>query len=291
MLPAQKDSKFKNTVWACRIFFYFHSMIFQAVYLLLCLFIPATMQTSQILPQKVVILGAGIHGTSIAYHLSQKGIQSLIVEKSGIASAASGKAGGFLARNWGHGVTKQLHEKSFDMHIDIANTLGIESFRKINTLQVDGSRKGTNIASWLDRKVSSTMMDSETAQVTPKELTQKLMQSALDSGSRLIMGTAEKVHIDENTKTVTGIDISGFGTIQTDHVVVCLGPWSGVYCEDWFNLHIPLDGVKSTSIVFNEVEALKDEPYACFCSEDANGCHLEMYTHLPINCYLSSWIF
>jgi len=241
------------------------------------------MQSNRISSQKVVILGAGIHGASIAYHLSQKGIKSLIVEKSDVASAASGKAGGFLARNWGHGVTKQLHEQSFDMHIDLAAKLGLESFRKINTLQVDGSRQGSNVASWLDRKVSSSMMDSATAQVTPKELTQKLIQAAIDNGSQLVIGTAERVHIDKSTKAITGIDISGLGTVQTEHVVVCLGPWSGVYCEDWFDLHIPLDGVKSTSMVFTEVEALKDEPYACFCSEDVNGCHLEMYVDLSLS--------
>lgn len=41
--------------------------------------------------QKVVILGGGIHGTSIAYYLSsQYGIKSTVIEYKGIASAASG---------------------------------------------------------------------------------------------------------------------------------------------------------------------------------------------------------
>ena len=66
---------------------------------------------------KVVILGAGIHGASVAYHLSTKyGILSTVVERVSIAAAASGKAGGFLAREWGSGATRQLHQVSFDMH-------------------------------------------------------------------------------------------------------------------------------------------------------------------------------
>lgn len=66
---------------------------------------------------KVVILGAGIHGASVAYHLSTKfGILPTVVERVSIAAAASGKAGGFLAREWGSGTTQQLHQVSFDMH-------------------------------------------------------------------------------------------------------------------------------------------------------------------------------
>ena len=126
----------------------------------------------QISKQQVVILGGDIHGASVAYHLSLKGVKSLIIEKTAIASAVSGKAGGFLARGWGSGPTRQLHEKSYDMHIDLAAKLGITSFRQISALQVNGRRAGSNVAPWLDRQVTSTLMDNNVAQVTPLELTE-----------------------------------------------------------------------------------------------------------------------
>jgi FAD dependent oxidoreductase len=67
--------------------------------------------------QKVVILGAGIHGASVAHYLSSRfGIFPTVVERVSVAAAASGKAGGFLAREWGSGTTQQLHQVSFDMH-------------------------------------------------------------------------------------------------------------------------------------------------------------------------------
>jgi hypothetical protein len=47
--------------------------------------------------------------------------------------------------------------------------------------------------------------------------------------------------------------------------------------EDWLGLTLPMEGVKSSSIVFSNVPAVKDEPFACFCSEDAHQCHLELY--------------
>lgn len=118
--------------------------------------------------QRVIILGAGIHGSACAYYLSQKGVRSLIIERSKVASAASGKSGGFLARGWGSGPTRQLHEISFDMHVELASTLDVKSFRRVSALQVQGSRKGSNAASWLDRKATSELMDTATAQVKSK---------------------------------------------------------------------------------------------------------------------------
>lgn len=49
--------------------------------------------------ERIVILGGGIQGTSLSYFLARKGIRSIVVENVEIAAAASGKAGGFLARN------------------------------------------------------------------------------------------------------------------------------------------------------------------------------------------------
>jgi glycine/D-amino acid oxidase-like deaminating enzyme len=49
---------------------------------------------------KVVIVGGGIVGASTAYYLALKGIASTIVERTEIAAAASGKAGGFLGRRF-----------------------------------------------------------------------------------------------------------------------------------------------------------------------------------------------
>jgi hypothetical protein len=89
------------------------------------------------------------------------------------------QAGGFLARDWGSGSTAQLHTASFTLHEQLAEELGIESFRKLPTLNVKVGRKGAaNAASWLDGKATSSLMDTGTAQVTPLELTEKFMAAA-----------------------------------------------------------------------------------------------------------------
>jgi glycine/D-amino acid oxidase-like deaminating enzyme len=47
---------------------------------------------------KIVVVGGGIHGASIAYYLSKRGVCCTVIECVSIGSAASGKSGGFLAR-------------------------------------------------------------------------------------------------------------------------------------------------------------------------------------------------
>ncbi|KAK9949020.1 hypothetical protein M0R45_004568 [Rubus argutus] len=48
-------------------------------------------------PKRVVVCGGGVIGVCTAYFLAKNGAVVTLVEKSSVACAASGKAGGFLA--------------------------------------------------------------------------------------------------------------------------------------------------------------------------------------------------
>ena len=51
--------------------------------------------------KKLVIIGGGVIGANIAYYATLKGFKPIILERaSTVACAASGKAGGFLAKDW-----------------------------------------------------------------------------------------------------------------------------------------------------------------------------------------------
>ena len=93
----------------------------------------------------MVILGGGLQGCASAYYLKQRGFEDVtIVERTSVAAAASGKGGGFLARGWGSGPTRALHEVSFDLHAELAKTLNLKTYRKIKTLSVTGELQCIN---------------------------------------------------------------------------------------------------------------------------------------------------
>ncbi|TFY71451.1 hypothetical protein EVG20_g1568 [Dentipellis fragilis] len=74
-------------------------------------------------PQNIVIVGAGIIGASTAYYLSLLSPSTKIhlVEASPeLFASASGKAAGFLARDWFSPATASLGKLSFDMHKKLA---------------------------------------------------------------------------------------------------------------------------------------------------------------------------
>ena len=63
---------------------------------------------------RVLIIGGGVIGAAIAYFLSRRGAQVVVVERTEVACAASGKSGGFLALDWCDGTPLEtLARRSF----------------------------------------------------------------------------------------------------------------------------------------------------------------------------------
>src|ERR1700690_3042832 len=84
---------------------------------------------------RVLVLGGGVVGTSIAYRLALRGADVTVLERSAIACAASGKSGGFLARDWCDGTPlMHLARRSFDLHAELAEKLeGDWGYRRLAT--------------------------------------------------------------------------------------------------------------------------------------------------------------
>ena len=70
---------------------------------------------------RVLICGGGVIGASIAYFLSCRGVEATVIEGTGLACAASGKSGGFLALDWCDGSPlESLARRSFALHASLA---------------------------------------------------------------------------------------------------------------------------------------------------------------------------
>ena len=63
-------------------------------------------------------------GACIAYFLARRGVDVTVVERTGVACAASGKAGGFLALDWCAGSPLDaLARRSFTLHAELAREM------------------------------------------------------------------------------------------------------------------------------------------------------------------------
>src|ERR1700761_7993571 len=83
---------------------------------------------------RVVICGGGGIGACTAYFLGRHGIEVIVVERTEVAAAASGKAGGFLALDWCAGTPLDaLARRSFALHAALADEVaGDWGYRRMN---------------------------------------------------------------------------------------------------------------------------------------------------------------
>lgn len=236
-----------------------------------------------------VVVGGGLQGAAAAYFLAKRGAQVTVVELEQYGSAASGKAGGFLARDWGSGPTVPLHTEGFRLHAELADELGLETYRKIPTLSVasGNGREGLKLTDWLDGSIANArIMDTNTAQVTPLEITTKLAAAAADMGAQTVIGRAKGVVSapDGAASKVEAVRVEVAGqeeelVLGCSDVLVAMGVWSTLTAP-WFGLEPdswPITGIKSTHTLWRAGEAVMEEPAALFCGEEANGTHLEIY--------------
>jgi glycine/D-amino acid oxidase-like deaminating enzyme len=204
---------------------------------------------------RVLICGGGVIGASIAYFLTCRGVEVTVVERTGIACAASGKSGGFLARDWCDGTPLQaLARRSFALHAQLAETIDSDwGYRRLTTYGgVAGLRRPGKPydIDWLstDVTVHQRLGSLETtAQVHPGLFTAAIMQAAQAQGAELRLGQVTAIAREE-ASAVKGVEVDG-EIIEGDAVVIAMGPWS-ILAAEWLPLPA-VYGLKGHSLIFD----------------------------------------
>lgn len=228
----------------------------------------------------VVICGGGVIGAAAAFELSRRNVAVTVVERWRVAGAASGKSGGFLARDWCNGTpVAALAQRSFDLHELWAEQLGNPyGYRKVDTFSAAlsvrrplGSARNTHLASWLaadatHRNQLGTV--TTTAQLDPEAFTLALMNAAIVRGAKLEIATVAQLHKVQGGRQVAGVVLADGRQIDADAVILAMGPWS-LLAARWVPLP-PIYGLKGHSVIFEPDGALPAE--AIFAEfEDLDG--------------------
>jgi glycine/D-amino acid oxidase-like deaminating enzyme len=227
----------------------------------------------------VLICGGGVIGASVAYFLSRRGIRSTVIERAGVACAASGKSGGFLALDWCGGTPlDELARRSFALHAQLADEIGGDwGYRRMTTYagfaatQAAGRRTAGGFdLDWVGDEVMLSQRlggTQTTAQVHPGLFTQALMHAAQPSAELRIGRVSGVAHEGGH---VTGVDIDG-ETATGDAVVIAMGPWS-MLAAAWLPLPAVF-GLKGHSLVFDTGTQVPPEALFLDYREDTGAVH------------------
>jgi glycine/D-amino acid oxidase-like deaminating enzyme len=224
---------------------------------------------------RVLICGGGVIGASIAYFLSCRGVAATVIERTGLACAASGKAGGFLALDWCDGTPLEpLARRSFALHAQLAAVIGGDwGYRRLTTYGGSagvGQRGEFHGIDWLSTGVAVNQQlgsTATTAQVHPERFTAAMMRAAQAQGAELRLGQLTGVVRRKGGAAVAGVEIDG-KVVEGDAVVIAMGPWS-ILAAEWLPMPAVF-GLKGHSLVFETGEKVPAEALFLECRE-ANG--------------------
>jgi glycine/D-amino acid oxidase-like deaminating enzyme len=207
---------------------------------------------------RVVICGGGVIGACTAYFLARRGVEVTVVERTAVACAASGKAGGFLALDWcAGGSLDALARRSFALHAALATAIeGHSSYRRMNAYSGyiargrASPRRGRATLDWLSEGVAISHRigtPDTTASVHPGKFTTAIMQAAQKHGAQLRFGQVTGL-VRRGDSRVAGVEVES-SIIEADATVIAMGPWSSVASE-WLPLP-DVFGRQSPSIVYD----------------------------------------
>ena len=209
----------------------------------------------------VVVCGGGVIGATLAYFLSRRGVAVTLVERTGVACAASGKSGGFLALDWCDGTPLgPLARRSFALHAELAATLDGDrwGYRRLATWSVRaGAGAGPpSPLPWLGAGVlvqGRLGTPATTAQVDPARFTEAMLQAALARGATLRLGRVTGIRLDPARTRARGVTVDG-EELPADAVVLAMGPWTRA-AAGWLPMPA-VSGLKGNSILLATGDAL-----------------------------------
>lgn len=212
----------------------------------------------------VIIIGAGIHGASLAFHLAERGVKATVLEKATVAAGATGRSSGMVRMHYDVEADARLAWRSWAYFNDWAERVGGDSgFNDVGFLQmvpprdmvaleanvamqqrigiVTGIVDATEVRRLLpgidigDDQVAA--FEPHSGFADPTSSTTSLMASATDRGAQLVQRCAV-TDIRVEGDRVVGVTTTR-GDFAAPIVVNAAGAWAGRVAE-MVGLDVPL---------------------------------------------------
>lgn len=214
---------------------------------------------------EVIIIGAGIHGASLAFHLAERGVYPLVLDKGSVASGATGRSSGMVRMHYDLEADARLAWRSLAYFADWADRVsGDCGFNNVGFLQLVGPHElpalEANVAMQQRIGIATEIVDAaevrrvlpgvkigddevaahepHSGYADPSSSTASLMSAAMRMGARLVQHcpvTEIRVAADR----VVGVR-TGQGDFDAPLVVDAAGAWAGRVAAT-VGLDIPVD--------------------------------------------------
>jgi sarcosine oxidase subunit beta len=199
-----------------------------------------------------IIVGAGIHGASLAFHLAERGLRPIVVEKATVASGATGRSSGMVRMHYDVEADARLAWRSLAYFADWDERVGGDAgFNNVGFLQMvdprDRAALEANVAMQQGIGIATEIVDAtevrrllpgiaieddqlaafepRSGYADPSSSAASLMAAAMRLGARLVQ------HAPVTAVRVAGERVVGVTTPQGDvdapMVVDAAGAWAG----------------------------------------------------------------
>jgi sarcosine oxidase subunit beta len=213
----------------------------------------------------VIIVGGGVHGASLAFHLAQRGVKALVLEKQFIGAGATGRSSGLVRMHYDTQVDSRLAWISFQYFRNWKEMVGGEcGFRRTGFIQLVEEahthdlkanvrmHQEIGIPSLLinaeDVKRLAPQLTTDDIQVAayepesgyamPSDTANALMNAARAQGARLVQD-CPVTGIQTAGGKITGVD-TPLGKFYAPIIVNAAGAWAG-QINKMVGLDLPYD--------------------------------------------------
>lgn len=212
----------------------------------------------------VIVIGGGINGVSIAYHLFKHGVDVTLLEKEFIASGPTGLSSAIVRQHYSNPITAKMALKSLDVWQNFDDIVGGDCgfintgfIMAVSPQDVDGLKANismqksvginTNfipvevihdIEPFADlSNIGGAAYEPSSGYCDPSSAANSFAKAALQLGATIRTGvTAINLKI-ENDKII-GVETNK-GLIPTENIVLACGPWTRLLLEK-INLKVPI---------------------------------------------------
>ena len=204
----------------------------------------------------VIVIGAGVHGASTAFHLAERGAKVLVLERAAAASGATGRSSGLVRMHYDLKAESALAWHSYQYFIDWEARVGGDSgFTKTGFVRIvprdQEQNLRANVADMLDLGIPTKIIPaSDVRAVAPMLTTDDFDVAAYEANSgyadptstcNSLLAAARRLGATyRHSTTVEAIEVEGDrvvgvrtakGSISAAVVVLAAGGWSGALAK------------------------------------------------------------